>query len=86
MALNVCTCSIVPDPSCTAVTIVKVKHLFLTGFNVCDFFVDVVWVRGWSFDEEGTRINEATVSSSSMCDTSSIVDAVRIASSNGVLL
>ena len=59
-------CSIVPDPSCTAVTIVKVKHLFLTGFNVCGFFVDVVWVREWSFDEEGTGINEATVSLSSI--------------------
>ena len=64
---------------------IEVKLLSLTGFNVCDVCVDVVWVRSWSFDEEGTGMNEAAVSPSSMCNTLSIVDAVRIVTSNLVL-
>ena len=78
MAWNVYTYSIVPDPIYTAVTMIEVKLLSLTVFNVRDFCVDVVWVRSRSFDEEGTRIHEAAVSPSSLRNTSSIVPAMRM--------
>ena len=67
-------------------TVVEVRLLFFTSINVCDFCVDVILVGGWSWNEEGTRINKAAVISSSVGNTLSIVDAVSTALSNVVLL
>ena len=67
-------------------TVVKVKSLILTGINIRDFCIDVIWVGGFSWNEEGTRISKATVVASSVGNTSSIVDALSIASSSAVSL
>ena len=79
VAWEIYTCSFVVDPSSTAVTVVEVKSLMLTAIYISDIYIDVIWVRGFSWNWDGTMISKATVFASGASNLSSIVDTLSIA-------